>query len=240
MTSKESAHIGLVGCSPPGAALCYQVICVTAGELGRRVEVSVHAHPFADYVARINAGNWASVADLMISSAEKLAVVGAELLIAPCNTIHAVFDVVEARSPLPWLHIADAVAAKARQGGHRRIGLLGTKSIMDGPIYRDRLHTGGIECVTPHRDDCERLDQIIFDELVRGRVVPASRAYLASVITQLRHRGCDAIGLCCTELPMIVDSEISTLPVLDSTALLASAALSTAWIDVDRPSSRYK
>jgi len=225
VTARAIGHIGLVGCSPPGAALCYQQILTAANERGQVLEVSVHAHAFVEYMRRIDAGNWDGVAELMLSSAQKLSAVGAELLIAPCNTIHAVFDQVADRSPLPWLHIAAAVARVARQNRYRRIGLLGTRAVMKGPIYRARLASAGIDCVTPDRRQRERIDGIIFSELVRGLATDASRRYFASVIEELAGAGCDAVGLCCTELPLIVDQEISPLPLLDSTRLLAATAI---------------
>jgi aspartate racemase len=123
-------HVGIIGCSPPGAALCAELICTQASELARgsnaRVEVSMHCHAFSEYMRHIDADDWTGVSELMLSSAHKLASIGAEFLLAPCNTIHRVFDLVTAQSPRPWLHIAAQVAAECKRRGFRRVALLGT------------------------------------------------------------------------------------------------------------------
>jgi len=140
-------HIGIVACSAEGAALCYRTICVEgAALLGpySHPEVSMHGHNFADYLKFINANDWAGVAELMLSSADKLARAGADFLIAPVNTVHQAFDLVEHRSPRPWLHIAIEVAKEGNRHGYKRVGVLGTRALMEGPVYREKLKAAGL------------------------------------------------------------------------------------------------
>src|ERR1700730_19177243 len=145
-------HIGIVASSAEGAALCYRTICVEGAELlgsYNHPEVSMHGHPFLQYKNCIDANDWAGVAELMLSSAEKLAKAGADFLIAPVNTVHQAFDLIEHRSPRPWLHIAVEVANEASCHGYKRLGVLGTCSLMDGPVYRDALKQAGIDHRVP-------------------------------------------------------------------------------------------
>jgi aspartate racemase len=224
-------HIGIVACSTEGAALCYRTISLEGGQMiGRHdhPEVSLHSFSLAEYMKRIDANDWAGVAELMLGSAEKLAKAGADFLICPDNTIHQAFDLVEHRSPRPWLHIAREVAAEAKQRGHRRLAVLGTRYLMEGPVYREALKAAGIEHRVPAAEQRERINHIIFDELVNGQVLPRSLAYHIEVIRELKDEGCDAVVLGCTEIPLLVMPEDSPLPPLDSTRLLARAAVRKA------------
>jgi aspartate racemase len=213
-------HIGIVASSAEGAALCYRTICVEGADLlgpYNHPEVSMHGHPFIQYKN--------CIAELMLSSAEKLARAGADFLIAPVNTVHQAFDLVEHRSPRPWLHIAVEVANEAKRHGYKRLGVLGTRSLMDGPVYRDTLKAAGIEHRVPAADHRERIHRIIFDELVQGTFLPRTQAYFTEVIGALKDEGCDAVALACTEIPLLMTQEQSPLPMLDSTRILARAAL---------------
>jgi aspartate racemase len=224
-------HIGIVACSTEGAALCYRTISLEGARMiGRHdhPEVSLHSSSLAEYMKCIDANDWAGVAELMLGSAEKLAKAGADFLICPDNTIHQAFDLVEHRSPRPWLHIAREVAAEAKQRGHRRLAVLGTRYLMEGPVYREALKAAGIEHRVPVAEQRERINQIIFDELVNGQVLPRSLAYHIEVIRELKDEGCDAVVLGCTEIPLLVMPEDSPLPPLDSTRLLARAAVRKA------------
>ncbi len=224
-------HIGIVACSAEGAALCYRTICLEGAErLGphNHPEVSLHTHPLAEYMKFITRDDWAGVAELMMSSAEKLARAGADFLVCPDNTIHQAFDLVAHRSPRPWLHIAQEVAAEAQRLGYHRIGVLGTKYLMEGPVYPERLQAAKLLHGIPGAAERERINQIIFDELVYGKFLPQSLAYFIEVIRRLKDEGCDAVALACTEIPLLVPPEVSPLPVLDSTRLLARAALRKA------------
>ncbi len=226
-----SLHIGIVACSAEGAALCYRTICAEGAELlgpYRHPEVSLHGHSFADYVKCINAGDWVGVAKLMLSSAEKLARAGADFLIAPVNTVHQAFDLVEHRSPRTWLHIAVEVAKEAQRHGYRRLGVLGTRALMEGPVYSEKLKAAGIEHRIPGAEQRERIHRAIFDEMVNGVFLPRTQVYVTEVIRSLKDEGCDAVVLGCTEIPLLMTQEQSPLPMLDSTRLLARAALRKA------------
>jgi len=224
-------HIGIVACSAEGAALCYRTISLEGALImGRHdhPEVSMHTHPLARYMDCIYANDWPGVAELMLSSAEKLARVGADFLICPDNTIHQAFDLIAHRSPRPWLHIAQEVAKEAQRHQYRRLGVLGTRYLMEGPVYPQPLKAAGLEHRVPAAQQREKINQIIMDELVYGQFLPRSLAYFTEVIRGLRDEGCDAVVLGCTEIPLLVTPESSPLPTLDSTRLLAKAAVRKA------------
>jgi aspartate racemase len=224
-------HIGIVACSAEGAALCYRTVCLEgAAVMGRHAhpEVSLHTHSLADYMRCIYADDWQGVAELMLSSAEKLACIGADFLICPDNTIHRAFDLVAPRSPRPWLHIVEEVAAEAKRQNYRRLALLGTRYTMEGPVYPAKLAAAGIDYAVPTAEERERIDQIIMDELVYAKFTPQSLAYFLEVIGRLKAMGCDAVVLGCTEIPLLVTPETSPLPTLDSTRILARAAVRKA------------
>jgi aspartate racemase len=224
-------HIGIVACSTEGAALCYRSISLEGSQiLGKHdhPEVSLHAHSLAKYMQCVCVGDWAGVAELMLSSAEKLACARADFLVCPDNTIHQAFDLVEHRSPRPWLHIAREVAKEAQRRQFKRLAVLGTRYLMEGPVYREALKAAGIEHRVPRAEQRERIDQIIMDELVNAQFLPRSLAYYVEVIRSLKDEGCDAVVLGCTEIPLLVTPESSPVPTLDSTRLLARAAVRKA------------
>jgi len=224
-------HIGIVACSAEGAALCYRTICGEApSEMGehRHPEITMHTHPLSEYMIHIRTANWDMVAGLMLSSVRKIAQAGADFAICPDNTIHQAFDIVRPKSPIPWLHIAEAVGEQAKKRGFTRLGILGTKYLMTGPVYTDSLKKLDIIAEIPEKQDREEINTIIFKELVNGVFLEKSRLYFNKVIQMLKHRGCDAVVLGCTEIPLIVDPNDCPLPALDSTRLLARAALQSA------------
>jgi aspartate racemase len=224
-------HIGIVACSAEGAALCYRTLCTEgAAHLGPHAhpEVSIHTPSLAHYMQHIYRDDWQGVGDLMLASAHKLARIGADFLICPDNTIHQAMPYVVPRSPLPWLHIAEIVAQHAAQRGYRRIGLTGTRWLVDSEVYPEPFAARGLDPVRPspaERDECNR---IIMDELVCSVFKPESIQYFQQVIKHLKDQGCDAVVLGCTEIPLIINDANSPLPTLDSTRLLARAALSRA------------
>jgi len=224
-------HIGIVACSAEGAALCYRTICAEApSEMGehRHPEITMHTHPLSEYMVHIRAGNWDTVAQLMLSSAGKVAQAGADFAICPDNTIHQAFDLVTPKSPIPWLHIAETVGEQAKKRGFTHLGILGTKYLMTGPVYPDALKKLGVVTEIPEEQDREEIDTIIFKELVNGIFTEKARLYFNSVIQALKNRGCNAVVLGCTEIPLIIDPNDCPLPTLDSTRLLARAALRKA------------
>jgi aspartate racemase len=224
-------HIGIVACSAEGAALCYRTICDEAPALmgpHRHPEVSMHTHCLGEYMEFIRRYDWPGVAGLMLSSAEKLAKAGADFLISPDNTIHHAFELVASQSPLPWLHIVDEVATVAKSRGFRKLAVTGTKYTMEGTVYQTKLPAAGFEYLVPAADERAEIDRIIMDELVNGIFATESRAYFQQVITRMKGVGCEAVVLGCTEIPLIVDDSTSPLPTLDSTRILARAALRKA------------
>ena len=225
-------HIGIVACSAEGAALCYRTLCTEApGLLGRAYahpEVSLHGHSFADYDACITRDDWAEVAELMLDSARKLAAGGARFLICPDNTIHQAFRFLEGRSPLPWLHIAEVVAAEAVRRGFRKLGLTGTRWLEASEVYPEKLAGRGLAWVRPQEADRLECSRIIMEELVNGRFLPEGVRTFQAVIGRLKDAGCDAVVLGCTEIPLIISDANSPLPTLDSTRLLARAAIRRA------------
>jgi aspartate racemase len=224
-------HIGIVACSAEGAALCYRTICLEGAELlGRHdhPEVSMHTHSLAEYMKCIDRGDWRGVGELMLSSANKLAKIGADFLICPDNTIHQGLPYLEPRSPLPWLHIAEIVAAQAVERGFRRLGLTGTRYLVDSQVYPEKLTARGVEFVRPDTPEREEINRIIMDELVYSVFKREAVAYFQRVIGRMKDEGCDAVVLGCTEIPLIMNDSNSPLPTLDSTRLLARAALRRA------------
>jgi aspartate racemase len=224
-------HIGIVACSAEGAALCYRTICVEGPQmLGRDAhpEVSMHTQSFADYTACLYRDDWEGVGELMLASARKLASIGAELLICPDNTLHNAMPHVLPRSPLPWLHIAEVVAASAVERGFRCIGVTGTRWLVESEVYPDKLAARGLRYVRPGTEEREEINRIIMDELVWSVFKPEGIAYFQKVIGGLKESGCDAVVLGCTEIPLIISDTNSALPTLDSTRLLARAALHRA------------
>ena len=226
------AHIGIVGCSAEGAALCYRTICAEgAMRLGQHAhpEVSMHTPSLAAYVECLDRRDLDGVAALMLASADKLARAGADFLICPDNTIHAAFSRVAPRSPLPWLHIADVVATEAERRGFQRVGVTGTRWLVQSDVYPEQLTARGIETVRPSDAARDEMNRIIMDELVDGVIRPESVAVFRAAIEHFKnHQGCDAVVLGCTEIPLIIDDTNSVLPTLDSTRLLARAALDRA------------
>jgi aspartate racemase len=227
-----AAHIGIVACSTEGAALCYRTVSLYGSErlgLYAHPEVSLHTHCLAEYMEAIDRDDWKGVAALMLSSARKLQAAGADFLICPDNTIHLAFPHVTRESPLPWLHIAEVVAGAAKAKGFRRIGILGTRYTMEGPVYPEKLGAVGLEHRAPRPAEIDQVNRIIFEELVHGVFTKASLAAFQAVIQRLGNdEGCDAVVLGCTEIPLLVPPEASPLPTLDSTRLLAQAAVDHA------------
>jgi aspartate racemase len=227
----NAKHIGIAAVSAEGAALCYRTICKEgANVLGPHAhpEVTMHTYSHSDYFEHVDAGRWDNVGRLLRSSAEKLMAVGAELLICPDNTVHRGLQLVRAESPVPWLHIAEEVASVAIERGYRRIGVLGTRYLVEGPVYSEQFASRGIAYEIPDTVDRLRVNDVIFGELVSGRLEDRSRRYFAEVIASLARRGCDAVVLGCTEIPLLIGDDDSPLPTLDSTRILARAALREA------------
>ena len=226
-------HIGIVGCSAEGAALCYRTICLEAEPLMGKYEhpeVTMHTIALGEYMKVIDAGaGWEKpVAELMLRSAEALKRAGADFLVCPDNTIHQAMPHVLPRSPLPWLHIAEEVGKEAKRRGFKKLALTGTKFLVSGPVYPEKLEQMGLGYVCPTDEQREQINRIIFDELVLGRQTPEALLYFQQVIKQFKTQGCDAVVLGCTEIPLLIGDRESPLPTLDSTRTLARAAIQHA------------
>jgi aspartate racemase len=222
-------HIGILGCSAEGAALCYRTVCLEAEPLmGKHAhpEVTLHTIALADYMQPLtHRQDWQAVAEIMLRSVAALQRAGADFVICPDNTIHAALPYVLPRSPLPWLHIAEEVGREARRRGFKKLGLTGTKFLVDSEVYPEKLSAMGIDFLRPSPEQREKINSIIFEELVRGQQTQSALTCFQQVIDEFRAKGCDAVVLGCTEIPLIVNDSVSSLPTLDSTRILARAAL---------------
>lgn len=226
-----SRHIGIVAGSAEGAALCYRTICLEASAFmgeHQHPEITINSVSMAQHMPHIRAHDWEAVARLMAASAHKVARAGADFAICPDNTYHQAFKYLIPQSPIPWLHIAAPVAAAAQRAGYARLGILGTKYLTESSVYPEALAAFSIASEIPEAADRERINEIIFKELVNGVFPESSRLYFNEVAEKFKARGCDAVVLGCTEIPLIVRADDTPLPTLDSTRLLARAALETA------------
>jgi len=229
--ARPARHIGIVGVSAEGAALCYRTICVEGAALlgaHNHPQVTMHTYPLAEYMRAIDANQWRDAGQLLLDSANILVRAGAEILICPDNTVHQALDLVREQSTAQWLHIADEVGVVAANRKFRRLGMLGTRYLMEGPVYPAKLVARNIAYEIPPVHDRERINAIIFDELVYGRFEESSKKYMLGVIEEFREGGCDAVVLGCTEIPLLVAEAESPLPAIDSTRTLARAALRAA------------
>lgn len=226
-----SKHIGIIACSYEGAALCYKTICNEGARyLGEHShpEVSLHTYTLREYMEHIRMNEWEGVARLMKASAQKLIEIGAQVLICPDNTIHQGYAIATRDIKTKWLHIAETVRESAVEQNYKKLAILGTKYLMEGPVYPDELRKYNIGYEIPDKSQRNKINKIIFDELVYGVVTSESKKYILSVIEELKSEGCDAAVLGCTEIPLIVMPEESPLPTLDSTRIIARAALNAS------------
>ena len=224
-------HIGIVGVSAEGAALCYRTIC-TEGEqyLGTygHPEVSMHTLPLNEYMKPILADDWAQVGEAMLKSMEKLVKMGVDFVICPDNTVHQAIPHIESRLPLPFLHIADVVADYAIEEGFKRLGLTGTQWLVESDVYPEKLEQRDLDYIRPTASERQEINRIIMEELIYGDIQPASITYFQQVMNRMKDNGCDAVILGCTEIPLMMNDDNSPLPTLDSTRLLARVALRQA------------
>lgn len=225
---RTTKHIGIVAGSAEGAALCYRTICTDAAKLlgsYDHPEISIHTVPCGQYIRSGREGHWEEVGRLLLLSGRKLASIGAELLICPDNTLHRGLDFVIQEAPVAWLHIANEVAAIANERHYSRLGILGTRPVTEGTVYPAKLSARGIACEFPKPEDRRRIDDVIMGELIYGQFDAGTRCYIQELIREFADGGCDAVVLGCTELPLLLHEEDSALPTLDSTRILARAAL---------------
>ncbi|BFU91147.1 MAG: hypothetical protein NTAFB01_23340 [Nitrospira sp.] len=220
-------HIGVVAGTAEGAALCYQTLCLEAESvMGRRYvhpEITLHSFPLQLYLDAIDQDDWAGVAALMSQSASKLAQVGADFVICPNNTLHKALNLVE--SPIPWIHIAKPVLREVGARRWRRVGILGTQTVLEGSVYSQKLQQSHIDVIVPEQDDRSRIQHIIRNELIAGVRTVKSGLFVQKVIVEMALKGAEAVILACTELPLLMAGYQAAIPLLDSTRLLARAAL---------------
>lgn len=227
----QTKHIGIVGCSAEGAALCYKTICnESSNYLGEHAhpEISMHTHSLARYVECLESNDLQGVGDLMLSSADKLKAQGADFLICPDNTIHQAFNYVTQKSPLPWLHIADCVVATALSRGYTKLGILGTQWLVQSDMYPEKIEAANLSWLRPRQEAVEKISYLIMRELVYGVLKPGTVCYFQDTISSLKDLGCDAVILGCTEIPLIINDSNSPLPTLNSNRILAEAAMAEA------------
>lgn len=227
----KSKHIGVVACSVEGAALCFREIgAYSLKFMGEHLhpQVTLSCIAMGEWLPAFDRGDYAAVAESMLRETEIVAKAGAQLAICPDNSAHLAFKQVAARSPIPWLHIAEEVAKAARQAGFRHTALLGTRFTMRGPVYPEMFEKHALKISTPAEEDQKIVDDIIFTELVNGIFSESSRRRYNEVIERMSARGCDSVILGCTEIPLLVRADDCPLPTLDSTRLLARAAVDAA------------
>ena len=224
--------IGIAACSGPGAALCFETITGECSEIlgaHHHPEIILHSLSFGEYCRFLQQGNWPAIAQLLSRTCDILVAAGADFIICPDNTVHEALSHRDLQTTLPWLHISETVAREAESQHFKRLAILGTKYLMEGPVYNEQLSPLGLQAITPTLEERIHINSMIFDRLVFNRVIEQDRLDLLSIIRRMEtEENCDAVVLGCTELPLILNDQISPLPTLDSTRLLARAAIREA------------
>lgn len=229
-----SKHIGIVACSPIGAELCFRTIWSEARkQMGKHEnpEVTLHSISLKKYVSLFESGDWEGVADLMLSSAKRLASMGADFAICPDNTVHEAYDLVAPNSPIPWLSILEEVSMAAAHQGYSSVGILGTEYIMTSQLYQKKLNKAGVATKIPMEKHRKKINEMIYNELANGILTEYHRMYFNREIDKFKREGAEAVVLGCTEIPLVIDPTDCPLPTLDSTRLLGRAALKKALSD---------
>jgi aspartate racemase len=224
-------HIGILAHSFEGATLCFHTACLEGVKrLGahNHPEITMTCSPMARVLEAWERGDNVELRAFFRRDAEKLAAAGADFFVLPDNTAHIAMESAGEPFPLPGLHIGEVVAEQALRDGRRKVGILGTKHTMTGPVYPGALGRRGLEWAVPDEEDRALVNKIIFDELCLGEFTDQSRDAYVRVIEKLAAAGCDAVALVCTEIPLLISAEVSPLPILDSTRLLAAAAVQVA------------
>lgn len=227
------ATIGLIGgMSWESTAVYYRLlnegVRARAGGL-HSADVLLHSVDFAGIAEMQAQGDWAAAGAALAESARRLERGGASCLVLCTNTMHKVADRITGATKLPFLHLADVTARAIRATPSRRPLLLATRFTMEQNFYRDRLKAFGVEALVPQPQERDAIHRVIYEELCRGRVEPASReCYRAVVERAVREEGADGVILGCTEITLLVSQADFTVPVFDTTALHVAAALDFA------------
>ncbi len=224
-------HIGILAHSFEGATLCFRTACLEGVKrLGPHMhpEITMTCNAMALVLEAWERGDNEQLRGFFLKDASKLAAAGCDFFVLPDNTAHIAMESEGEPFPLPGLHIGEVVADEAARQGYRKVGILGTKYTMMGPVYPGALGRRGIEWAVPDEPDRRQVDEIIFGELCLGSFTDESRDAYVRIIEKLKAEGCDSVALVCTEIPLLISAEVSSLPILDSTRLLAKAAVETA------------
>ena len=224
-------HVGILAHSAEGATLCYRTMWLEGiRRLGahRHPEITLTGVAMADSLGDWQRGDLPALRAMFMHDAEKLAAAGADFFVCPDNTAHIALESPGVSFPIPCLHIGEVVADEAAREARTKVGILGTKWTMTGPVYPGAFGRRGIDWAIPDETDRKIVDDIIFDELCLGVIRAESRDAYVRIIEKLAHQGCDAVALVCTEIPLLISAEQSPLPILDSTRLLARAAVEVA------------
>jgi len=228
-------HIGILAHSADGAALCFlEMVRESSRRLGphRHPEITLSILPMEETLDAYERNDLAMVRAHLARTVRRLADAGCDFFVCPDNTAHLALELPGEPLPLPGLHIAEIVARRAESCGYRQVGLLGTKWTMEGTVYPAAFGRHDIEQRVPTPEDRTLVDRVIFAELTQGRLEDRSRAAFVRIIAGMRAIGCDAVALSCTEIPLLITPEVSPLPTLDSTRLLAWEAVAAALDDL--------
>jgi aspartate racemase len=234
-------HIGILAHSFEGATLCFRTACLEGVQrLGAHMhpEITMTCSPMALVLDAWERGDNTELRGFFMADAAKLAAAGADFFVCPDNTAHIALESEGEPFPISGLHIGEVVAAEAQKQGFQKIGILGTRYTMTGPVYPGALGRRGMDWAIPDEADRKIVDDIIFNELCLGSFTDQSRGAYVRIIEKLADQGCDAVALVCTEIPLLIAPEVSPLPTLDSTRLLARAAVEVAI--GDRPMPKWR
>jgi aspartate racemase len=224
-------HLGILAHSAEGAALCFRSFCQEGfAQLGphEHPDVTLDCIALARSMPSWDRADYAAIRETLSESLQRLARAGADFFVCPDNTAHIALEQRGDELPLPGLHIAEVVADRADHEGRRRVGVLATRYVMESSLYPRALASRRIAAEVPEASDRQVINKIIFEELVNGVFTVTSRREYVRIIELLAARGCDAVALVCTEIPLLVTPDASPLPTLDSTRLLARAAFEVA------------
>lgn len=196
-------------------------------ELGNlhSADLLIHSVDFAPINKLQAQGDWDEMGAIMASSAKRLQAAGAQGLLIATNTMHKVVDDVQAATNLPIIHIADVTATAIKLKGLTKIALLGTQFTMTQDFYKQRLIDAGLQVLIPDKDAQQEIHRVINEELCQGQFLDSSRQYYSQVIQDLANEGAEGVILGCTEIGLLIKQEDSSIPVFDTTAIHAAAAV---------------
>ncbi|MCA9298698.1 MAG: aspartate/glutamate racemase family protein, partial [Phycisphaerales bacterium] len=224
-------HIGIVGVSPEGASLFLRQLSRVASEVLEphlHPRLTLHNEPLAFYIDAVRQGDWHEVGRLLARSAEKVAEAGASFCVTPDHAIHQAVHLAESQSPIPWLVMTECVAEHLRDKGVKKVGIVGTKLVTSGSAYQSHLGLKGVQVLAPSPEDADRMDRIIFGELIYGRVAPEAISDVRRIVEGFRSLGCEGVILASSEAPLVISGESWPLPLYDASEILAQAAIRQA------------